>query len=172
MLHVRGCFVVFLVLLYIVGSRRTFFQKEKLLETERRWSDPSILKSIPNPSRPHEQKGQQIQIKNSELTFMGAEKQPDFGKIYITMYPRDIVIELKSFKEYLFHFREKRISYERLIEVIYEDLKKVYNPIRLRIVIEFSTRGGSSSRHTIDSDWAIRSGKEEFQNSVNHEDVW
>ncbi|MDP3726207.1 MAG: preQ(1) synthase [bacterium] len=149
-----------------------FEQEDTRVETERKWSDHSILKSISNPSPQGQKRAQQIQIKNPELTFMGAKNQPDFGEIYITMYPREIVIELKSLKLYFFQFRDKRISYERLIEVIYEDLKTVYDPIRLRIVTVFNTRGGMSSKHTIDSDWAVRGGNEEFQNRIDHGDVW
>ena len=96
------------------------------------------------------------------MTFLGVPHQPDFAKIYLTMYPGKKVIELKSLKFYLQQFRDKIISYERLINVIYEDLMDVYKPIRLRIVLETNPRGGISSRLTIDSDWKSRGGKEVF----------
>ena len=43
------------------------------------------------------------------------------------------------------------LSYERVINVIYDDLVKVYKPNRLIITIEFNLRGGISSKLTIDS---------------------
>jgi 7-cyano-7-deazaguanine reductase len=33
--------------------------------------------------------------------FLGADQQPDFATLYITFYPTDTVIQLKSLKQYL-----------------------------------------------------------------------
>jgi len=132
------------------------------------WSDPTFLKSISNPTdQPYE-----IKIKNPEITFEGVKGQPDFASAYITFYPNKKVIELKSLKGYFFQFRDKILSYERLINVIYDDLLSVYDPHRLRIVMLFNARGGISSKLCIDSDWASRGGKEEFKDWVGQEDTW
>ena len=72
------------------------------------------------------------------------------------------VIELKSLKQYFYQFRDTRISYERITNTIYDDLMDVYSPKRIRIVMEFNVRGGITSKLTIDSDWKVRGGKEEF----------
>ena len=107
----------------------------------------SILKKISNPtSEPYE-----IEIDAPEFTFFGAKNQPDYGTISIKMIPSSKVIELKSFKIYLQQFRNLVISYERVINVIYDDLVKTYKPNRLIITIEFNRRGGILSRLTIDS---------------------
>ena len=127
--------------------------------SRKKWSDKSILKSLSNPAGSH----YEIRIESSELTFLGIPNQPDFTKIYLTIYPRIKIIELKSLKFYLHQFRDRDISYERLINVIYEDLMDVYNPVRLKVVLETNPRGGISSRLTIDSDWKSRSGKEIFK---------
>lgn len=134
----------------------------------KRWSDASLLKALPNPS----QKGYEIKIKNPEITFLGAVSQPDYATIYITMYPGDSVIELRSLKLYFHEFRNRIISYERLINVIYDDLLSTYRPIRLRIVMTLSPRGGISSKLTIDSDWAVRGGKEVFKDWLGQSDEW
>ena len=47
------------------------------------WSDPTILKSIPNPS----DKGYEVKIKSPEITFLGVKDQPDFADLFITIYP-------------------------------------------------------------------------------------
>ena len=136
------------------------------MSDKEQWSDISILKSLKNPSdKPYE-----IKIKAPELTFLGVKNQPDYARLYLTFYPNDKVIELKSFKIYLQQYRSKIISYERLINVIYDDLVEKYEPYRVRIVMDFNSRGGISSRLTIDSDWKDRGGKEEFKGWV--EDVW
>ena len=134
----------------------------------KKWSDNTILKSIPNPS----DKGYEIKIKNPEITFLGVRKQPDYATVYITFYPKEKVIELKTLKEYFYQFRMKLLSYERLINVVYDDLMEVYDPARLRIVMEFNPRGGISSKLAIDSDWKVRGGDEQFKDWIGQEDKW
>ena len=134
----------------------------------KKWSDNTILKSIPNPS----DKGYDIKIKNPEITFLGVRKQPDYATVYITFYPKEKVIELKTLKEYFYQFRMKLLSYERLINVVYDDLMEVYDPARLRVVMEFNPRGGISSKLAIDSDWEVRGGDEQFKDWLGQEDKW
>jgi 7-cyano-7-deazaguanine reductase len=64
------------------------------------------------------------------------------------------------------------VSYERLINIIYDDLAAVYEPTRLRLVMICNPRGGISSKLTIDSDWKIRGGKEQFNDWQIVEDEW
>ena len=132
------------------------------------WSDCSMLRTIQNPTKA----GFEIKIKNPEITFLGVKGQPDFANMYLTVYPDEKVIELKSLKEYFFQFREKIISYERLINVVYDDIMETYEPLRLRLVMVFNPRGGISSRLTIDSDWIIRGGAEKYRDWVGQSDEW
>ena len=67
------------------------------------------------------------------------------------MTPSDKVIELKSLKMYLYQFRTKLFSYERITNVIYDDLLKIYEPKTLLLQMEFNLRGGISSKLTVDS---------------------
>ena len=129
--------------------------------------DPTVLKSLPNP-------GGAVELKHKapEVTFLGAHDQPDFGTLYVTFYPGEKVIELKSLKEYLYQWRETTVSYERFLDAVYDHLMSTYEPVRLRLVFEARPRGGISSRLTIDSDWAIRGGKEEFRDWVGQDDAW
>jgi 7-cyano-7-deazaguanine reductase len=120
--------------------------------------DKSILKAIPNPSK----EAYEIKIKIPEFTFLGVQEQPDFANIYLTFYPKGKIIELKSLKLYAFHLRDVVVSYERLINIFYAHVMEVYDPERLRIVMNCNPRGGISSRLTIDSDWAARGGEERF----------
>ena len=129
--------------------------------------DSSMLKSIPNPEKvkPYEEK-----IKQPEVTFLGVYNQPDFATLYILMYPNGRIIELKSLKEYLQQYRDVVISYERLVNQIYDHMKEVYTPERLRLVLDCNPRGGISSRLTIDSDWEVLGGEEKYKEWG--EDVW
>lgn len=127
-----------------------------------------ILKAIPNPSK----EAYEIKMKIPELTFEGVRGQPDFAQLYITFYPGEKVIELKSLKEYFFAFRSQIYSYERIINVIYDDLMAAYEPTRLRLVLSCNPRGGISSKLTVDSDWGIRGGKDRFRDWVGQKEEW
>jgi len=106
-----------------------------------KWSDSSILKDFPNPCCKHTHT-----IKTSDFTFHGYPSQPDYAKLTIEMIPDEKVMELKSVKQYLFQFRTKHISYERILDVMFEDFISVYSPFYLKISIETSPRGGLTSK--------------------------
>ena len=136
---------------------------------KRNWNkNREILKAIKNPSK----EGYEIKMKIPELTFEGVRGQPDFAHLYITFYPGESIIELKSLKEYFFAFRSQIYSYERIINVIYDDMKSVYNPERLRLVLVCNPRGGISSKLTVDSDWSVRGGKEICKDWLGQTDEW
>jgi len=130
--------------------------------------DKGLLKALPNPSTG----AYEIKVKVPEFTFLGVQKQPDFATCYLTFYPKGKIIELKSLKQYVYHLRDIVVSYERLINIMYDHLYEVYDPERLRIVMLCNPRGGISSRLTIDSDWAIRGGDEKFKDWNQTDDNW
>ena len=130
------------------------------------FSQAHVLRRIINPVEDaYEQK-----ILIPEFTFVGVVNQPDFGEVLLTMYPGKWSIELKSLKRYKDAYRDIPISYERLANVMFEDITQVYEPIRLRLMMRLRPRGGISSCLTIDSDWAIRGGKEKFRDWGNNTD--
>tara|TARA_R100000664_G_C2759458_1_gene149309 strand:- start:7963 stop:8388 length:426 start_codon:yes stop_codon:yes gene_type:complete len=136
---------------------------------KRNWAkNRSILKSIPNPSKD----AYEIKMKVPELTFEGVRGQPDFAHLYITFYPGNKIIELKSLKEYFFAFRSQLYSYERIINVIYDDMMAAYEPARLRLVMTCNPRGGISSKLTVDSDWVARGGEDTFKDWIGQSDEW
>jgi 7-cyano-7-deazaguanine reductase len=119
--------------------------------------DIAILDSLPNTAVGYEQR-----ITIPEFTFLGKHTQPDFGSIKLWFYGQDKTIELKSLKNYLFQYRDTVISYERCIDVLYKHLMQVYQPVRLRIQIDFRPRGGISSCMTADSDWGHLGGTDKL----------
>lgn len=130
------------------------------------FSQGHVLRRIINPAE--EAYEQKIMI--PEFTFIGVVNQPDFGEVLLTLYPKKWSIELKSLKRYKDAYRSTPISYERLANVMFEDLMKVYEPTRLRLMMKLRPRGGISSCLTIDSDWSIRGGKEQFGDWTNNTD--
>jgi 7-cyano-7-deazaguanine reductase len=104
------------------------------------------LETFPNlyPDREYE-----IEITCPEFTAVCPKTgQPDFGTIVITYVPGPSVIELKSLKLYLFEYRNRGIFYENSINVILDDLVAACQPRRLRVIGQFTPRGGISSRIT------------------------
>lgn len=129
--------------------------------------DATMLRAIPNPTN----EAYEIKIKIPEFTFLGVKEQPDFAVLYLTFYPGKKVIELRSLKRYVYQLRDIVVSYERLVNIFYNDLMKVYEPERLRLVLVCNPRGGISSKLTIDSDWKVRGGSERF-NDWKVKDEW
>ena len=132
-----------------------------------KWSETTMLKSIKNPTN----EAYEIKLHAHEITFIGASEQPDFATADILFYPNNKVVELKSLKQYFYQFREKHISYERIINTVYDDLMDKYLPKRIRIVMKFNIRGGITSQLTIDSDWSVRGGQEEFKDWLYRTDI-
>lgn len=130
--------------------------------------DRDILIALPNPAK----EAYEIKVKVPEFTFLGVQEQPDFATMFITFYPGDKIIELKALKQYVYQLRDIVVSYERLINIVYDDLKQVYEPERMRLVMVFNPRGGISSKLTIDSDWKIRGGKDVYQSWREDSDRW
>jgi 7-cyano-7-deazaguanine reductase len=134
----------------------------------RAWGDPSLLKSLKNPSR----EPYRIQVHCPEVTFLGKRDQPDFACVDIAMYPSDRVIELKSLKQYLFSFRGALMSYERFANVLYDDLMETYRPSRLVVQVRLRARGGIGSKLRIDSQWRARGANHPQRPWAAFPDAW
>ena len=57
-------------------------------------------------------------------------------------------LELKSLKLYLFGYRDRGIFYEHVVNTILDDLTKSCQPRKLKVIGQFSPRGGITSRVT------------------------
>ncbi|PHS12747.1 MAG: 7-cyano-7-deazaguanine reductase [Kangiella sp.] len=128
----------------------------------------SLLLALPNPSSAD----YEIKIKIPEFTFLGVGNQPDFAQIFLTFYPGDKIIELKALKQYVYQLRDIVVSYERLINIIYDQLMETFVPDRLRLVMNCNPRGGISSHLTIDSDWKSRGGEDKYKDWLGANDEW
>ena len=106
----------------------------------------SLLEVFPNqfPDREYE-----IEITCPEFTAVCPKTgQPDFGTIVITYCPAETCVELKSLKLYLFDYRNRGIFYEHSINTILDDLVKSCQPRWMKVVGNFTPRGGISSKIT------------------------
>jgi 7-cyano-7-deazaguanine reductase len=73
---------------------------------------------------------------------------PDFGTVTIRYVPADRCIELRSFKYYLFTYRNRGIFYEDLANVLLDDIVAAVAPRMLEVIVDMHPRGGISARVT------------------------
>lgn len=70
--------------------------------------------------------------------------QPDFAKIVIRYIPRDVMVESKSLKLYLFSFRNHGDFHEDCVNIILKDLVALMHPRYIEVKGIFMPRGGIS----------------------------
>lgn len=108
--------------------------------------DATILQTIPYA---YPKRKINIELTTEEFTclcpFSGL---PDFAHLAVQYIPRKKLIELKSFKYYLYAYRNVKIYNEHVVNKILEDLKKTLNPYAITVVGEFSVRGGAKNKVT------------------------
>jgi 7-cyano-7-deazaguanine reductase len=108
----------------------------------------STIETFPNP-RP--ERDYEIAISCPEFTSVCPRTGlPDFGEIRITYVPGAHCIELKALKYYLIGFRDRGIFYEHATNQILDDLVAALHPRRMRVVGDFSVRGGIKTVVTAD----------------------
>lgn len=104
-------------------------------------SQPSkAIETFPNPesSRDYE-----IFFDCPEFTSVCPKTgQPDFGKITIRYIPDKLCIELKSLKLYLWSYRNEGVYYEKVTNLILNDLVAACQPRWIEVVGSFNVRGG------------------------------
>ncbi len=106
----------------------------------------AAIETFPNP-RPD--RNYEIEIHCPEFTSVCPKTGlPDFGEIRITYVPDQQCIELKALKYYLIEYRTKGIFYEAATNQILDDLVATCRPRRMKVVGDFSVRGGITTSVT------------------------
>lgn len=84
-----------------------------------------------------------VRFASDELTsFCPVTEQPDFNRVEIEYQPRELCVESKSLKLYLWTFREERIFGEGLANTIVTDLVEALDPHFCRVTLIQNIRGG------------------------------
>lgn len=92
----------------------------------------------PNPERDYE-----ILLACPEFTCLCPRTgQPDFATIHVRYVPDRLCVELKSFKLYLWSYRDEGAFHEAVTNRIAGDLEAVLAPRYLEVVGRFNVRGG------------------------------
>lgn len=68
--------------------------------------------------------------------------QPDFATVTVTYTPQERCVETKSLKLYLWTFRNEGHFAEQLAATIRDDLVNALSPLKMEVLVEFTSRGG------------------------------
>ena len=93
----------------------------------------------------YENQGKKITVKIESNEFGAVcpwSGLPDFGDILVEYIPDKLILELKSFKYYLYTYRNVGIYQEHAVNHIFKDVKKKIKPKKLKITLIYHTRGG------------------------------
>lgn len=102
--------------------------------------NPALLDTFP-----YEYPGKDIVIKIETDEFSAVcpwSGLPDFGTILVEYIPQKEILELKSFKYYLYTYRQVGIYQEHAINKIFEDIRKKIKPKWFKITLTYNIRGG------------------------------
>ncbi len=84
-----------------------------------------------------------VTFTSDELTsFCPVTEQPDFNTVQIEYQPRNLCVESKSLKLYLWTFREERIFGEGLADQIAQDIFNKLQPHACKVTLIQTIRGG------------------------------
>ena len=101
---------------------------------------------------PNQFAGYEIVIDNPEFTSVCPKTGlPDFGVITLRYMPRESCLELKSYKEYLFSYRNLGIFQENIVNQVLEDVVKACNPVWAFVRGDFRPRGGLTT--VVEAKW-------------------
>ena len=107
-----------------------------------------VIETFDNP---YPQRDYLIETICPEFTLMcPMTGQPDFGTLTITYVADQKCFELKSLKLYLQQFRNHGAFYENVTNLILDDLVATTEPRQMKIVAEFTPRGGIRTNVTVE----------------------
>jgi len=94
-------------------------------------------------ANPHPDRDYTIRIRTPEFTCLCPKTdQPDFATLYLEYIPDQQCVELKSFKLYIWSFRDEGAFHEDITNRILDDLVNACQPRFMRLRAEFNVRGG------------------------------
>jgi len=107
-----------------------------------------MLETVPNP---HPDRDYEVSMTAPEFTCLcPLTGQPDFATIRVRYVPDADLVELKSFKLYLWSYRDEGAFHEDVINRILDDLVRACRPKSMTVVGDFNVRGGIHTVITAD----------------------
>lgn len=98
------------------------------------------LETFPNR---HPERRYLVRLESSEFTCIcPATGQPDFATVTVEYVPNQKILESKSFKLYLWSYRDEGVFHEHVTNTILDDLVAALEPHWCRVHGAFNVRGG------------------------------
>jgi len=99
-----------------------------------------VLEAFPNRTR---DRFYLVTLETDEFTCLcPMTGQPDFAKIRVSYVPDEKIVESKSYKLYLWSYRDEGVFHEHVINQICDDLVRILDPHWLKVSGIFRIRGG------------------------------
>ena len=111
-------------------------------------ADASLLECFDNPAP-----GRVYVIEHVSEEFTSVcpkTGHPDFGEVTLRYVPGDRCVELKSLKLYFQAYRNEGVFYEKVTNLIADDLWEAMEPSWLEITTQWRGRGGIHSTLTVE----------------------
>jgi 7-cyano-7-deazaguanine reductase len=100
-------------------------------------------KSLETFANPKPERDSHIQFECPEFTCLCPKTgQPDFAVIHVDYVPDKLCVELKSWKLYLWSYRDAGAFHEAVTNQILDDLVAAVKPRQARLEAVFNVRGG------------------------------
>ncbi len=98
------------------------------------------LEAFPNH---HRDRSYVVRLETDEFTCIcPVTGQPDFATIKVAYITDEKILESKSFKLYIWSFRNEGVFHEHVSNIILDDLIEALNPKWCRVIGQFNIRGG------------------------------
>ncbi len=113
---------------------------EKLTILGRKTQPSKKMEAVANPAP---DRYYVIKMDTSEFTCLcPVTGQPDFAHIHVEYIPDQKIVESKSYKLYLWSYRDEGIFHEAVVNKILDDLVALLDPHWIKVVGKFNVRGG------------------------------
>ncbi|MCW9057596.1 MAG: preQ(1) synthase [Gammaproteobacteria bacterium] len=100
-------------------------------------------KNLETFENPHPDRDYSIHIHTPEFTCLCPKTgQPDFALLDLDYIPDALCVELKSFKLYIWSYRDEGAFHEAVTNRILDDLVAATQPRFMRLTAKFNVRGG------------------------------
>ena len=100
-------------------------------------------KNLETFENPHPDRDYSIHIHTPEFTCLCPKTgQPDFALLDLDYVPDALCVELKSFKLYIWSYRDEGAFHEAVTNRILDDLVAATRPRFMRLTATFNVRGG------------------------------
>ena len=115
-------------------------QTDQISNSRNKEDASKVMLAFPNP---HPERDYTIRIETHEFTCIcPVTGHPDFASIKLEYIADKSCVELKSYKLYLWTYRDQGAYHEAVTNTILQDLVDLLDPRFMRLTAKFNVRGG------------------------------